>query len=63
MILERDFSENLTLVANNEKDLLDYLHKEHDFHYAAVLSPSTLKIVEREGYAPLYATLTWIKHV
>jgi hypothetical protein len=57
--LERNFNETIKLVADNRKDLEDYLHSKYNWHKIAV-SDDLVRIIEREGYDTVYATLEWV---
>ena len=60
--LERNFNDNITLIANNHKDLEDYLNKNYDWYKIEVKEDSVI-IKEREGYENDIALLEWVKHV
>ena len=62
MKLDRDFNDNVMLIANNHKDLEDYLNENYDW-YKVVVGDDYVRITEREGYETLFGTLTWVKHV
>jgi hypothetical protein len=61
-IVNLDFGNEIILVANNHKDLEDYLNKE-GYYLVQILSEDTIKLIERPGYDPIYGQLKWIKHV
>jgi hypothetical protein len=60
--LERQFNDNITLIANNHKDLEDYLNKNYDWYKIEVKEDSVI-IKEREGYENDIASLEWVKQV
>lgn len=62
LTLKRDYNDSIILVANNHKDLEDYLRSNYDFYKIAVRNDS-VSIVEREGYETEFGTLEWIRHV
>lgn len=61
-ILKRDFNDIIMLIANNHKDLEDYLNKTYDF-YMVIVRDDSVEIVEREGYEHIFGELTWAKHI
>ena len=60
--LERQFNDNITLIANNHKDLEDYLNENYDWYKIEVKEDSVV-IKEREGYENDIALLEWVKQV
>ena len=60
--LERNFNDNITLIANNHKDLEDYLNKNYDWYKIEVKEDSVI-IKEREGYENDIALLEWVKRI
>ena len=60
--LERQFNDNITLIANNHKDLEDYLNENYDWYKIEVKEGSVV-IKEREGYENDIALLEWVKQV
>jgi len=62
LILKRDFNDSITLVANNHKDLEDFLRVSYDFHKITVCD-DYVSIVAREGYESEVGSLEWIRHV
>lgn len=60
--LKRDYNDSIILVANNHRDLEDYLRSNYDFHKITVRDDS-VSIVARESYAAEFGTLEWIRHV
>jgi len=61
-ILEVQFGEDITLIANNHLDLEDYLTKTYDW-YVIIVNEETVKIKMCEGYAAEYAQLKWVTMV
>ena len=60
--LKDDFRDDIVLIANNQKDLEDYIRKNYRwlgvrFHEYEVL------IVKGIGHHELIATLQWVKHI
>lgn len=62
LILRRDYNESIILVANNHKDMEDYLRSNYDFHKVTVRDDS-VSIVDREGHETEFGTLEWIRQV
>ena len=60
--LKIDFGSDITLIANNHKDLEDYLKSNYDWFRIEVKEDSVI-IKEREGYKNEIATLEWVKHI
>ena len=60
--LERDYNDDLILIANNHYDLEDYLNKNYDWHNIEV-KQNIVIIKEREGYANDIASLRWVKSI
>ena len=60
--LENDWGKDLVLVANNHKDLEDYLTLNYDWHKFSV-EQFGVPIVTREGCEPELAALKWVKHI
>jgi hypothetical protein len=60
--LKRDYNDSIILVANNHKDLENYLRSNYDFHKITVRDDS-VSIIAIEGYETEFGTLKWIRHV
>ena len=60
--LEVDFGNNVTLIANNHKDLEEYLRVNYDWHSIEINEDSVL-IKEWSGAVSQIASLTWVKHI
>ena len=60
--LKIDFGSDITLIANNHKDLEDYLKSNYDWFRIEVKEDSVI-IKEREGYENEIAILEWVKHI
>ena len=60
--IEIDFSESIIFVANNHKDVEEYLTKECDF-YSVTIGDDFVIIQQRPGYEKISGTLKWIKHI
>ena len=60
--LEIPFGTSITLIANNHKDLEDYLRHNYDF-YSIEIKEDIAIIQERSGYGKDYVTLEWIRHI
>lgn len=61
-ILEIDFCDDIKIIANNHKDLEDYLSKNYDW-YDFEMTEDNIIIETRKGYSKDYGTLTWVKHI
>jgi formyltetrahydrofolate hydrolase len=59
---ERNFNYPITLVANNHKDLEDYLKTNYDF-YVVIVKDDQASIVECPGDCTEYVDLIWIKQI
>ena len=60
--LKNDWGSGIVLIANNHKDLEDYLNSNYDWFRIEVKEDSVI-IKEREGYENEIATLEWVKHI
>ncbi len=60
--LKNDWGSDIVLIANNHKDLEDYLNSNYDWFRIEVKEDSVI-IKEREGYENEIATLEWVKHI
>jgi len=60
--LKNDWGSDIVLIANNHKDLEDYLNSNYDWFKIEVKEDSVI-IKEREGYENAIATLEWVKHI
>ena len=60
--LKNDFGSDIVLIANNHKDLEDYLKENHDWYKVEVKEDSVI-IKMREGYENEIALLEWVKHI
>jgi hypothetical protein len=60
--LEIPFGENVTLIANNHKDLDDYLRSNYDWYSIEVREESVI-IKVRQGFENDIATLEWVKSI
>lgn len=60
--LKNDWGSDIVLIANNHKDLEDYLNANYDWARIEVKEDSVI-IKEREGYENEIATLEWVKHI
>jgi len=60
--LDRDRNDTIVLIANNHKDLEDYLNTNYDW-YRIIINDDSVRIIEREGYETEFATLEWVKHI
>jgi hypothetical protein len=59
---DRNFNDNIILIANNHKDLEDYLRANYDWFKIAV-NDDTVRIIEREGYETEFVNLEWVKQI
>jgi len=62
LTLKRDCDDSIILVANNHKDLEDYLRSNYNFYKVTIMDDS-VSIVAREGYEPEVGTIEWVYHV
>ena len=60
--LRNDFGSDISLIANNHKDLEDYLNSEYDWVWIEVKEDSVI-IKMGEGYEREVANLHWVKHI
>ena len=60
--LKNDWGSDIVLIANNYKDLEDYLKSNYDWFRIEVKEDSVI-IKEREGYENEIAILEWVKHI
>jgi len=60
--LEREYNDDLLLVANNHYDLEDYLKKNYDW-YSIEVKENIVIIKEREGYENVLASIRWVKQI
>lgn len=60
--LEIDFGTDIVLIANNHRDLEDYLRKNYDW-YSIEVKEESVMIKCREGYETDVASLEWVKHI
>ncbi len=60
--LNLDWGDDIVLIANNHKDLEDYLNSNYDWVRIEVKQDSVI-IKEREGYENVIASLEWVKHI
>ncbi len=60
--LKNDWRSDIVLIANNHKDLEDYLNSNYYLFRIEVKEDSVI-IKEREGYENEIATLEWVKHI
>ena len=60
--LKNDWGSDIVLIANNHKDLEDYLNSNYDWFRIEVKEDSVI-IKAREGYENEIATLEWVKHI
>ena len=59
---KNDWGSDIVLIANNHKDLEDYLNSNYDWFRIEVKEDSVI-IKERDGYVNEIATLEWVKHI
>lgn len=60
--LDIPFRTSITLIANNHKDLEDYLIENYNFDSIEIKEDSVI-IEEVKGYEKDYGTLEWVKHI
>jgi len=54
--------DDIILVANNEKDLLDYFEKNFDWYNVEIVD-NKFVITERPGFATVYVDIVWVTHI
>jgi hypothetical protein len=59
---ERQWDDNIIFIANNHRDVEDYLKSNYDWHNISVTEDSVC-IVELPGCATDYVELKWVKHI
>lgn len=59
---EVDFGDDIKLIANNHKDLEDYINKKFDWYMFEVCD-DVVHIRTREGFAVELGKLEWITHI
>ena len=59
---ERDFNDDITLIANNHKDLEDYLEANCNW-YRITIKDDLVSIIENDGFNTEYVNLKWVKHI
>jgi hypothetical protein len=60
--LKNDWGSDIVLIANNHKDLEDYLNANYDWFRIEVKEDSVI-IKACERYENEIATLEWVKHI
>ena len=60
--LKNDWGSDIVLIANNHKDLEDYLNSNYDWFRIEVKEDSVI-IKKCYGYENEIATLEWVKHI
>ena len=60
--LKIGFNDDITLIANNHRDLEEYLDENHDW-YNVTINDDEVWIIERQGYETIVATLEWVRHI
>jgi len=60
--LKNYWGSDIVLIANNHKDLEDYLKENYDWYKVEIKEDSVI-IKTREGYESEFANLEWIKHI
>lgn len=61
-IWEELFCDPVKIVADNHKDLEDYLRKTYDWYWLSV-SEKSVSFRERPGYEIIDVPLEWVKHI
>jgi len=59
---KNDWNADVVLIANNHKDLEDYLNSNYDW-FKIEVGENIVIIKERDGYEDETATLQWVKHI
>ena len=60
--LKNYWGSDIVLIANNHKDLEDYLKENYDWYKVEIKEDSVI-IKMRKGYESKFANLEWIKHI
>jgi len=60
--LRLGFNSDIVLIANNHKDLEDYLIENYNWYKIEVKEDSVI-IKMNEGYENDFASLEWVKHI
>lgn len=60
--LKNDFGSDIVLIANNHKDLEDYLNSNYDW-FRIEVEENIVIIKVREGYENEIANLEWVRHI
>jgi len=60
--LERDYNDNIKVIANNHKDLEDYLRASYEWYKLEVLD-DIVRVVEVQGFETIIGTIEWVKHI
>ena len=58
--LKINFGSEINLIADNHKDLEDYLNSNYDW-YKIKVNEDSVAITERQGYESELGTLEWVK--
>ena len=59
---ERNFNDDIILIANNHKDLEEYLKSTYKMHNI-VINDLTVCIMEEYGFEKEYVELKWVKQI
>lgn len=59
---ERQFNDDIEIIANNHLDLEEYLKENYDW-FLIVVKEDHVVIRERDGFEKEYAQLKWIKQI
>ena len=60
--LEGGWNDSVTLIANNHKDLQEYLIKEYNW-YKINISEDSATIVRVDGFEKEYASIEWVTQI
>ena len=60
--LKKDWEDDVVLIANNHKDLQEYLDANYDWYCIDVREDYAV-ITERPGFESEVVTLEWVKHI
>ena len=58
----RDFNSDIELIANNHKDLEEYLNNNFDLVYLEI-KDDQIRLKERTNIEIESCSLTWVKHI
>lgn len=60
---KRESKETIRLIANNEKDLMDYLYKTEEKYNWIIIELDNNQVIIDEGSGVSIIPLVWVKHI